>query len=66
VNGPAGGAAPPQRSGGGGERSEPEGAGAAALPAPPLLSYIAEQEDVGNPAYVTVRAPNGEALAKLG
>jgi hypothetical protein len=30
------------------------------------LSYIAEQEDVGNPAYVTVRAPNGEALAKLG
>jgi len=23
-------------------------------------------EDVGNPAYVTVRAPNGEALAKLG
>jgi hypothetical protein len=65
VNGPAGGAAPPPRSGGGGERSEPEGAEAAALAAPPFCRHR-RMEDVGNPAYVTVRAPNGEALAKLG
>jgi hypothetical protein len=30
------------------------------------LSYIAEQEDAGYPAYVTVRRPKGEVLAKLG
>jgi hypothetical protein len=39
-------------------RSEPEGAEAAALAAPP--------EDAGNPAYVTVCSPKGELLAKLG
>src|ERR671929_149487 len=27
--------------------------------------YIAEQEDAGNPAYVTVRDPRGNVLAKL-
>jgi hypothetical protein len=27
--------------------------------------YIAEQEDSGNPAYVTVRSPKGEVLAKM-
>ena len=27
--------------------------------------YIAEQEDGGNPAYVTVRSPTGEVLAKM-
>jgi hypothetical protein len=30
------------------------------------LSYVAEQEDAGYPAYVTVRRPKGEVLAKLG
>jgi hypothetical protein len=30
------------------------------------LSYIAEQEDAGYPAYVTLRRSKGEVLAKLG
>jgi hypothetical protein len=30
------------------------------------LSYVAEQEDAGYSAYVTVRRLKGEALAKLG
>ncbi len=62
MNGPRRGAAPPPRCGGGGDPGldpgEPEGAQAAALAAPP--------EDAGNPAYVTVRSPKGESLAKLG